>query len=216
LQNTFRAVCGHPFRHFNNNQLFASFLHSLTPSLTAFYKKVFEIPDRIAVIVIAEKEAKQDLILKIFYSVVFAGVEAVFCSIELSIFFLAGISWVPHHQGYSIPAAPPMVHAPLGPPPAPFMHIPYTESPIMIPMGGGAELPYQQQNVTQIGQHNPPIMTTQQPPVHFYNNHAVRSSYNRYGENSSAGGMRKSAPNSNHSWREREVTKIPPRFQKQR
>ena len=118
------------------------------------------------------------------------------------------MSWVSHHQGYTIPAAPPMVHAPLGPPP--FMHIPYTESPMIIPMAGGVDLIHQQHNMT----HQQPIMTAQ-PPVHFYNN--SRPSYNRYGGgDSSSSGTRKPRFDSNQPWREREVTKIPPRFQKQK
>ena len=128
------------------------------------------------------------------------------------------MSWVPHHQSYSMPAAPPIVHAPLGPPPPPFMHIPYTESPMIIPMAGGVDLIHQQHNLT-----HQPIMNSQ-PPVHFYNNNSGgnnsssggRSTYNRYGDNGGGPGMRKPKYDSNQPWREREVTKIPPRFQKQK
>ena len=150
------------------------------------------------------------------------------------IFSILGIAWV-QHPGYApMQTGPtPMVHTPLGPPPTPFMHIPYSEPAMMIPMGGTVDLMQQMhQNVTQITQHSLPIMATQayipaRSQTHYYNNsgpstsnNSNRTSYNRYSNNSSSsasdGNLRRPGTSSNPQWREREVSKIPPRFQKQR
>jgi len=54
-----------------------------------------------------------------------------------------------------------MVHAPMGPSPGSFMHIPYSDQPMMIPLGSnGAELMQQPHHPT-VTQHSLPIMATQ-------------------------------------------------------
>ena len=136
---------------------------------------------------------------------------------------ILGMPWVAQHQGYTTISAAP---APMGPPPVPFMHNPYTE-PLMIPIGTGVEMlhhqHHQHQTVTQITQHSLPIMATQQfipnrSQPHFYNSNSSSrsslSSFNRCSGNSND--SRRQTGSSNQSWREREVTKIPPRFQKQK
>ena len=107
-----------------------------------------------------------------------------------------------------------------------YMHIPYQEpsNPMMIPMGSHPEymthpplVHHGHQAMTQITHATMPIMATQQyiPPAPKDNNY--------YGSNNSSSSRSYRSnpqPNSsrNMNWRnpEKEVTRIPPRFQKQR
>lgn len=133
------------------------------------------------------------------------------------------ITWVQHPAYTSIPSASMVTtHLNQPPPPSPFIQIPFGD-PHSI-MVQGSDLMSQHPHIAQ---HTIPIMPNQPylPPrqqTTYYNNSGSNTRPYRYsGPNSRDNSMRKpnSGSSSSMSWRDtrdREITKIPPRFQKQR